>query len=57
MNVSPDYMAAKDVLCDQYRARICELEAENAALRHDLEKSMANHVADLNSIPHKGLES
>jgi len=28
--------------------RIRELEAENAALRHDLERSMANHVADIN---------
>jgi hypothetical protein len=25
-----------------------KLELENAALRHDLAKSMANHVADIN---------
>ena len=35
----------KDViLAEDYDA----LFAENAALRHDLSKSMANHVADLN---------
>lgn len=28
--------------------RIANLEAENEALRHDLSKSMANHVADIN---------
>lgn len=28
--------------------RIRELEAEVEALKHDLEKSMANHVADIN---------
>jgi hypothetical protein len=29
--------------------RVTELEAENAALRHDLARSMANHVADSNA--------
>ena len=33
------------------RDRIRELELENAALRHDLQRSMANHVADLNALP------
>jgi hypothetical protein len=37
--------------------RIRELEVENASLRHDLEKSMTNHVADLNAAPQKGLEA
>lgn len=36
-----------NVICNQ-DLRIAELEAENAALRHDLSKSMANHVADIN---------
>jgi hypothetical protein len=30
--------------------RIAELEQENANLRHDLERSMNNHVADLNQL-------
>lgn len=34
--------------------RVAELEAANAALRHDLERSMANHVADLNVVPQRG---
>lgn len=30
--------------------RIAALEAEVEALKHDLEKSMANHVADINGF-------
>ena len=34
--------------CAEWHKWCRELEAENAALRHDLKKSMANHVADIN---------
>lgn len=36
------------MLAAQLRTRNRELEAEVEALKHDLEKSMANHVADIN---------
>ena len=46
----------QDVATKPLRARIEQLEAEVAALRHNLERSMANHVADLNAVPQKGTE-
>lgn len=39
-----DASAANEML-----AEIERLRAENADLRHDLERSMANHVADMNA--------
>lgn len=41
----PDIVRAD---CQEAADRIRELEADNEALRHDLSKSMANHMADIN---------
>jgi hypothetical protein len=42
-----DVILAEDY--DKAVSRIKDLVLENAALRHDLSKSMANHAADINA--------
>jgi hypothetical protein len=48
VSTAEDAAMMKPSLVGRMRERIRQLENENASLRHDLERSMANHVADLN---------